>query len=378
MPPKKAQQPTNKKRGRPAANAASREADTQRQANTGARRACTPNGVKLKLKQHVYYKFKNDVVIYHFRASFVSVERFRSLWNREQHGYVDSLLGDDRLGAQSDADGNEIPEGCIEACYMLGVFQHGGSALGFRLGNGTVEWLCFDRDIMATVIDKVNIQTPTAKMLFDDVGSVAKPAFINKSRKLPYTEHRDWFESLRLAGKRPLSLVLTWRNRGTELKGEYARRRKMGKEREGTRPVLTGSKNSGVSDAEAFSDDEWDEKNSKNLSSDETQGQDEQIDEEHGQEIGVFENERGMDSSQPTTYSPMTIGRHTPVVYRDLSPVQGFPPSRTVDRKHFQSSSSDSVLSNRIVNTLQTHYPPPANRKAKDQHLMNGGYTRAL
>ena len=369
MRARNAQQPTNMRRDRPPANEASRKADAECKANTGARRARTANGVKPKLRQHIYYKFKKDVVIYHFRASFVSVEQFRSLWNREQHGYVDSLLGNDLLGDKSDADGDETPEDCIEACYMLGVFQQGGSALGFRLGNGTVEWVCFDRDIMATIINK----TPTDELLFDHVASVSKPAYINKSRKVPYTEHRDWFESLRSARKRPLSLALTWRNRGTELKGEYARRRKMSEVREGAREVLTGPENSEVSDAEKSSDDGWDEE-SNNFGSDEVQCQDEQLDKEQGQGIGGFESERGMHSSRRITDSPMTIGRRTPVVYRDPSPVHGFTPPPTVNRKHSRSSSSNSVLSNRSVNTLQVHYRPSANQKATDQHLMNGGY----
>ncbi|KAL1792893.1 hypothetical protein ACET3X_009400 [Alternaria dauci] len=108
-----------------------------------------PKGIKLKQIQ--YHKFNEDIPIYHYAASFLSVPNFRSMLNRQQHGYVNYLLGGDPLASTPTPPGDETPPGCLEVGYLPSVFMLGGSALGFRLPSNppATQWLCFDRDSVA-------------------------------------------------------------------------------------------------------------------------------------------------------------------------------------------------------------------------------------
>ncbi|KAE8840270.1 hypothetical protein HRS9122_06875 [Pyrenophora teres f. teres] len=200
---------------------------------TGPRPTRGPNGIKLKQQQ--YYKFTSDIRIYHYSAPYLSLHTFKTLLQRRAHGYVAALLGSDEALSRNmlTTPTDVIPPGALEVGYLPSVFAHGGSALGFRLGNGVVEWLCFDRDIKESVLDKLDINTETQRMLFDHVADLEKPVPVSStSRKVPYTEHKDWYESLREAGWRPCVVRLGWRNFGWDIKDEILRRRRRALEEE--------------------------------------------------------------------------------------------------------------------------------------------------
>jgi len=273
MPPKT----TKKKRGRPfAKRIVARKSGTaarkKKRVQTGPRAIRGRNGIKLK--QHPYYKFNVDIAIYHYCASYLSLHNFKALLQRPQHGYVDALLGEDDTLARNlltTAD-DTLPPGCLEVGYLPGVFAHGGSALGFRLGNRVVEWLCFDRDVKAIILDKLDINTATQRMLLEHVGDLAKPETLNKTtRKVPYTEHRDWYESLKGAGRRRFVLGLSWRNFGWELRDENLR--------------LKGLQDARRQRVEIVTEEDWED-----------------------EEDSAYNDSRDTDS-------PETVGRRSPVVH---------------------------------------------------------------
>jgi hypothetical protein len=179
----------------------------------------------MKLKQLQYRSYRHDIAIYHFQAYYISVHNFRSILRRKEHGYVGVLLGVDHPGYyKAIVDGDEMAEGCLEVGYLVNVFQNGGSALGFCMGNNVVEWLCFDRDIKASILDRTDVGTSTLQMLFDYTGSVAKG--LTKHRvKGADLEHKGWYESLLKAERSPAMLKLSWKTFATELMHEYERKR---------------------------------------------------------------------------------------------------------------------------------------------------------
>jgi hypothetical protein len=180
----------------------------------------------MKLKQLQYRSYRHDIAIYHFQAYYTSIHNFRSILRRKEHGYVGVLLGVDHPGHyKAIIDGDEIAEGCIEAGYLYNVFQNGGSALGFCMGNNVIEWLCFDRDIKASLLDKIAIETPMSQMLFDYVGSVEK-GIVKPRVKGADLEHKGWYESLLKAERPPAMLKLSWATFRTELMREYERKRR--------------------------------------------------------------------------------------------------------------------------------------------------------
>ncbi|KAF1848985.1 uncharacterized protein K460DRAFT_277613 [Cucurbitaria berberidis CBS 394.84] len=186
-----------------------------------------PNGIKLKQIQ--FRSYMHDIAVYHFQAYFISIENFRSLLNRPDHGYVDTLLGLDPLHDKPLPEGDEPPEGCVEVGYMPNAFQHGGSALGFRVGENIVEWMCFDRAIDDIILQKIDVgnQGPKGKvMLFDHVADVLRGVPERRVRGANL-EHKGWHDSLWKAEHRPNRLSLTWKNFGTELRTEHALRRRV-------------------------------------------------------------------------------------------------------------------------------------------------------
>jgi hypothetical protein len=286
----------------------------------------------MKLKQVRYHKFQEDILIYHYQESFLSVSNLRSLLNRHDHGYVQSLLSDDPFADTPVPPGDETPPGCLEVGYLRDVFQLGGSALGFRMGDaGGIEWLCFDRDIKMSFLDRIDIDVPSKRMLFEHVADLARSETCRKSsRKLAYTDHKDWFDALLRAGRKKPRLGLTWRRFGTELRDEHLRRRER-------RAAIEG---------------------------------DATIDSEVGG-AGVLELDGH--TRQRDADSPETVGRQS-LVYRGAVPDQQFVSPQSSRAKHSRSSSSNSVLSDRSTNIPRTQSPSITKTKSKEKRLLNGEY----
>ena len=308
MPPKR----TKKKHGRPFAKRT--VARKKKRVQTGPRAIRGPNNIPLK--QQPYYKFNVDIAIYHYCASYLSLHNFKALLQRPQHGYVDALLGEDDTLAQNlltTAD-DTLPAGCFEVGYLPGIFVRGGSALGFRLGTGVVEWLCFDRDVKATILDKLDINTATQRMLFEHVADLAKPETLTKTtRRVPYTEHKDWYESLKGAGRRRFVLGLSWRNFGREARNENLRLKALQDARRQQRVLIV-------------TEEDWEE---------EKEGEEEEEEE--------FANDDSRD-----TDSPETIGRRSPVVHVNPGTPIGnatssFKPSRYPPRLLLPERSSNTL-----------------------------------
>jgi hypothetical protein len=281
------------------------------------------------LKQVRYYQFQHAIAIYHYQASFISFKQFRSLLTRKDHGYVWALRSDDPFCNVPVPPGDEVPAACIEVGYLTNVFQRGGSALGFRIGGDVVEWLCFDKDVTTLLLDRLDINTSTARMLFDHVADIERAAFTTRtSKKLLYTDHKDWYDALARAWRVPLDFALSWRTFGTELKKEHLRRRE-------------------VAGLSASTD------------------------------ADVGRIDRGVETRQACqrdTDSPDTIGRNTPV-YRDPVPDQHFAsPQSSKSNRSQSSSSSTSALSDRSTNTPRKQPVPSAAKRSKEELLLEGKY----
>ncbi|KAI4907176.1 hypothetical protein J4E90_009678 [Alternaria incomplexa] len=330
-----------------------------------------PNGNKLKQAQ--YFRFaKNDVVIYHYRASFISVPKLRSLLNRPAHGFVCALRSDDPFGKKPVPAGDEIPPGCLEVGYLADVFQLGGSALGFRTGDNVVEWLCFDRDIKAGILDNLDIDTPTATggMLFEHVADIGRSPTTSKcSRRLVWTEHRDWYDALERAGRIPMRVGVRWTGFGERLREDHLRKW-----------VAAG----GMLDAEGevvrggmvSADGGFLRDGALSIEAEVARGQ-------QDQEVGgtlVTEAEALRDDRAETitqahprdTDSPETIGRRTPV-FRDEPANQHFVSPQSSRSKNSRSSST-SVLSDRSTNMRQKLPLSATPKKSQRELLLEGKY----
>jgi hypothetical protein len=223
MPPKTNQTTSSKAKENKSDKNKTRSRQYKREYKYKSRVPHGPHGMKLKQVQ--YHQFPGPVAIYHFQVSFLSISNFKSLLKRQEHGYVNTLLSTDPLFNKPVMDGDEMPSSCLEVGYLKDVFVVGGSALGLRWGNGIVEWLCFDRDIKTSILDKIDVGTDVYLMLFEHVGDTLRPE-VGPSRKVRFTEHRDWFECLKGAGRKPVRLGLTWKKYGTELQTEHLRLRR--------------------------------------------------------------------------------------------------------------------------------------------------------
>lgn len=191
----------------------------------------------MKLKQIQYRSYQSEVYIYHFNTYHVTVDQLRRHLTRKQHGYVASLYGPDEMTGIHHAEGDVIPNGCIEVAYLPKAFSHSGSALGFRYWVGKeVEWMCFDGPVLEGVLaEKWPRSTGCAKSPFDLV------AYLEKGQKKGSVrggngEHRCWNESLRLAGHHEVKLKLKWRNReASEASVEMEKEKE--KEMDGEKPL---------------------------------------------------------------------------------------------------------------------------------------------
>ncbi|KAI4679943.1 uncharacterized protein J4E88_005833 [Alternaria novae-zelandiae] len=330
-----------------------------------------PNGNKLKQAQ--YFRFaKNDIAIYHYHASFISVPKLRSLLNRPTHGFVCALRSDDPFCKKPVPAGDEIPPGCLEVGYLVDVFQLGGSALGFRTGDNVVEWLCFDRDIKASILDNLDIDAPTATggMLFEHVADIGRSPTTSKcSRRLVWTEHRDWYDALERAGRIPMRVGVRWTGFGERLREEHLRK---WVEAGGTLDAEGEVVRNGMLSAagEVVRDEA--------LSTEAEVRRDQQDQEDGGimvTEADVARDDRAetiTQAHQRDTDSPGTIGRRTPV-FRDELPSQHFASPQS-SKSNKSRSSGTSVLSDRSTNMRQKESLPLLPEKSKQELLLEGKY----
>lgn len=187
-----------------------------------------PYDALLDKKLH-YWRYKHTISIYHFHASYMSLKTFKSDLKPETR-YTKTLYGFDPLHHTVVPSGDEVPNKIIEVAYLPAVFSRAGSALGFRIGNNMVEWLCFDGAIDKSYLNKLYIEEGTARLaetsseldssdvrkLFDLVAFVEKDTASLK--RGTQTEHKRWFGSFVGAKMRASKVRLSWRNFGTDLK----------------------------------------------------------------------------------------------------------------------------------------------------------------
>jgi hypothetical protein len=333
----------------------------------------------MKLKQTRYHQFTHNVSIYHFQASFISISTFRSLLKRQEHGYVSTLFSPDPLANKPVMDGDEMPVECMEVGYLRDVFVAGGSALGFRVGNNTVEWMCFDHDIKPSILDKVDVHNSVYPMLFEHVGDTERPA-AGKGRKVQFTEHRDWYECLKGAERKPFTLSITWRKYGTEMQMEHLRLRR---EHEREEMGLDGDVDGAEEEEEDHEDAEEEYENASEAHRDDWSADSHGSRRyEHQQADYDGEEAEGEAESQSLGHAPNsstnhnntisfnhpniahTIEKHVPFIYRDpeLSQDQknGTTPAQPPRSTHSRTSLSNSVLSETSGNIPRSQSAPSA------------------
>lgn len=181
------------------------------------------------------------MTIYHFRTDFMSISNFRSLLRRDQHGYIDTLIGRDTILPMQFIDEEDvIPPGRIEVAYLPFVFRSthkaDWSALGFRFDNGTIVWLCFDRCIKGSILDAWTCVEETRVIrilkdvdrndparLFDPVGELEK-GITKRAVRGAHEEHKQFHASLLAGELRNVRIRLGWRGFGKELRRSYEER----------------------------------------------------------------------------------------------------------------------------------------------------------
>lgn len=211
------------------------------------------------LRQLQYRSYHPDVQIYHFRP-FITVDDFRTFLASERYnpdipqdqkrGYVDMLIGPDTLETAGlfVPQGDDIPDGCIEAAYLPNIFTFGGgaktapgSALGFRVGEHKIEWACFHKPIDKTILhswgwdaqtEQVRFGAPDdANRLFEQVAYI--PKGVSGVKVIGANEeHKAWFDALRWAELRSVHLKVTWKGRVKALRGEQERWRREARDEE--------------------------------------------------------------------------------------------------------------------------------------------------
>jgi hypothetical protein len=220
-----------------------------------------------RLRQIQYRSYQVDIQICHFRADYISVPDFRKLLNRQRDGYIDNLFGTDTLAVEQFVPtGDELPVGCIEVAYLSGVFPKtnkpttAGSALGFRVGNRKIEWFCFDRSILASILNSwvwdtsihdlrvVQIVEPNIHHKIFDIVALVDKGLKERRVKGANAEHKQWHDSLWDAKRRPVKLKLTWKN----FEAEYQ------KHQEKLRAKMERRRDSGVLQSDEQNSDEFD------------------------------------------------------------------------------------------------------------------------
>jgi hypothetical protein len=328
-----------------------------------------PRGLHgMKLKQIQYHRFIHSIPIYHFQASFISISNFKALLNRKEHGYVSTLLSADPLFNTPITDGDEIPDFCLEVGYLRDVFVAGGSALGFRLGNGMLEWMCFNRDIKASILDKLDVDVGMSvyPMLFEHVGDTLRPE--GKGRKVRFPEHREWFEGLKGAERENLRLSVTWRAYGADMR-EFHRGMRERMERggeEGGEEVEDAGEEYEDEDGGVF--DDYEDIGIANGYGPQHHQQYQGKEREAG-EAAENHNSFGRDHTYTFNHTAitLTIEKHTPFINRDPDPLDqenATTPSQPPRSKHSRSSSGDSVLSESSRNMVHSQSALTAGQQA--------------
>ena len=237
-----------------------------------------------------------------------------------------------------------------------------------------VEWLCFDRGIKANILDNLDIDTATATakggMLFEHVANVGRSPTTSKwSRRLVWTEHRDWFDALERAGRIPMRVGVRWTGFGERLREEHLRKWvEAGGTLDAEGEVVRGG---------TVSADEGFVRNGA-LSTEAEVRRDQQDQEAGGilvTEADVARDDRVetiTQARQRETDSPETVGRRTPV-FRDESASQHFASPQSSKSKQSRSSST-SVLSDRSTNMRQRQPLPLMPKKSKQELLLEGKY----
>lgn len=181
-----------------------------------------------------YRSYQRDLHTYHLRLHLLPLPMvYRALQSRE--GYLDKLTSFDPILHFPVVEGDEIPPNCIEAVYMPNVLHNHGSALALRSNKepGRVEWFLFKGAICDSFLAQIrclrgrwslqpDLDADDPQKLFDLVGYVQK-GLSTRTVKGANPEHKGWHDSLSNAKEVRLSLTLTWKTYGSELKAEQER-----------------------------------------------------------------------------------------------------------------------------------------------------------
>lgn len=184
-----------------------------------------------------YRSYQRDIFIYHVCEHILPLLSVRRAL-QGQGEYRGKLTSFDPIRYFSVVSGDEIPAGCIEAAYMPGILHGNGSALALRSDKaaGKVEWLVFSGPIHDTFLScmmfsgsKWNLQRDLdpndPRKVFNLVGYAEKGLKTRRVRGAN-AEHKGWHDSLCSGQQVKVSLKLTWKGHGNELKAEQERRRR--------------------------------------------------------------------------------------------------------------------------------------------------------
>ena len=183
-----------------------------------------------------YRSYQRELHIYHLRLHLLPLPMvYRALQSRED--YLDKLTSIDPILNLPVEEGDELPPNCIEAVYMPNVLHNNGSALALRSNRepGRVEWFVFNGVIHDSFLAQIlcingrwslqpDLNADDPQKVFNLVGYVLK-GLKTRTVKGANAEHKGWHDSLSNAEEVKLSLSLTWRNYGSELKAEQERLR---------------------------------------------------------------------------------------------------------------------------------------------------------
>jgi hypothetical protein len=183
-----------------------------------------------------YRSYQRELHTYHLRLHLIPLPMVYGAL-RSQEEYLDKLTSFDPILNFPVVEGDEIPPNCIEAVYMPNVLRNNGSALALRSNTnpGRVEWFVFNGAIHEKFLAQIlcihghwslqpDLDADDPRKVFDLVGYIQK-GLTTRTVKGANPEHKGWHDSLCNAEEVELSLILTWKNYGIELKAEQERLR---------------------------------------------------------------------------------------------------------------------------------------------------------
>ncbi|KAF2249928.1 hypothetical protein BU26DRAFT_563820 [Trematosphaeria pertusa] len=180
------------------------------------------------LRQLQYRSYQYTIIIYHYNNYAQPLEDFKRSLSRDRNGYISNLFSKDTLTGFPVAEGDEVPENSVEVAYLPNVFQHRGSALGFRsFSKDRIEWLCFKCPV-EQLINNWTIVYPggVLRKPFDKVATLERGETGRKGTVKGHPEHRAWYEALAEAWEPVVPLRLTWNNKSRDIQEEIKRREK--------------------------------------------------------------------------------------------------------------------------------------------------------